>query len=179
MTHGLICPSIDFLKRAWEDAQNGIPAKDPVIWFQIPSVYDPTMAPRGKHSIALYFQYAPVKPKEGTWADIKQKEGERLIDIFSSYAPNFREILLDWEIFTPLDLENRMSLTDGNIRHLDMIPSQMLSSRPMLGWANYKTPVEGLYLCGGGTHPGGEVTGAPGHNAAQLIIQEIKKALTP
>jgi len=145
-----------------------------VIWFQIPSVYDPTMAPNGKHSISIYFQYSPVEFKGGEWNDIKQEEGERLIDIFSTYAPNFKDILINWTLFTPRDLEDRMYLTDGNIRHLDMIPSQMLSSRPMLGWANYKTPIQGLFLCGGGTHPGGEVTGAPGHNAAQVILQDTE-----
>lgn len=176
VAHGLMCPSIDYLKKAWEDAKAGVPARDPVIWFQIPSVYDPTMAPEGCHSIALYFQYAPVKPKAGEWIDIKQKEGARLIGYFTKcYAPNFREILLDWEIFTPVELESRMGLTDGNIRHLDMIPSQMLSARPMFGWANYETPVKGLYLCGGGTHPGGEVTGAPGHNAAKVVIEHFTR----
>ena len=101
--------------------------------------------------------------------------GERLIDTLARYAPDLRECLVDWQLFTPPDLEERVGLTDGNIRHLDIVPSQMLANRPMPGWASYRTPVRGLYLCGAGAHPGGEVTGAPGHNAAQVMLGDLSR----
>ena len=96
-----------------------------------------------------------------------------LIDEVSKYAPNFREAIIDWTLLTPEDIEERIGLTDGNIRHLDMVPQQMMSRRPLPGWSDYRTPVEGLYMCGAGTHPGGEVTGAPGHNAAHVVLGDL------
>ena len=98
----------------------------------------------------------------GSWPEMRQQFGERLIDEVTKYAPNFRDAIIDWTLLTPEDIEDRIGLTDGNIRHLDIIPQQILSRRPLPGWSDYRTPVEGLYLCGAGTHPGGEVTGAPG-----------------
>ena len=105
--------------------------------------------------------------------DVRQEEGEKLIDLLSTYAPNLRDALIDWAVFTPEDIEERVGLTDGNIRHLDIIPQQVLDRRPLPGWSDYRTPVHGLYMCGSGTHPGGEVTGAPGHNAAHVILQDL------
>ncbi len=95
-----------------------------------------------------------------------------IVDVLTDYAPNFRRALVDWRLFTPPDLEARVGLTAGSIRHLDIVPAQMFARRPLPGWAGYRTPLPGLYLCGAGTHPGGEVTSAPGHNAAQVILQE-------
>jgi phytoene dehydrogenase-like protein len=139
---------------------------------QIPTVYDPTLAPPGEHVLSIWVQYAPVHPTEGTWDDLRQRVGEELIAHLAAYAPNIRRVIRDWTLFTPLDLERRIGLTDGNIRHLDMIAGQMLWARPLPGWADYRTPIAGLYLCGAGTHPGGEVTGAPGHNAAQAVLAD-------
>ena len=110
---------------------------------------------------------------EGTWDERRQEVGEHLIDTLSQYAPNLRDIIVDWSLFTPIDLERRVGLTDGNIRHLDIVPSQFLAQRPLAGWAHYRTPIDKLYLCGAGTHPGGEVTGAPGHNAAAAILWDL------
>ena len=98
---------------------------------------------------------------------------KQLIDALCRYAPNLRDILVDWSLFTPVDIEHRVGLTDGNIRHLDIVPGQFFSERPLAGWANYRTPLPGLYLCGAGTHPGGEVTGAPGHNAAAAVLRDL------
>ena len=95
-----------------------------------------------------------------------------MIDAVTAYAPNFRRAIVDWQLFTPLDLERRVGLTDGNIRHIDIVPDQMFARRPLPGWAKYRTPVRGLYLCGAGTHPGGEVTGAPGYNAAHAVLAD-------
>ena len=104
---------------------------------------------------------------------LRRQVGERLIDTLEDYAPNLRDIIVDWSLFTPADIERRMAMTDGNIRHLDMVPSQLFAQRPLPSWANYRTPIGNLYLCGAGTHPGGEVTGAPGHNAAHMILKDI------
>ncbi len=99
--------------------------------------------------------------------------GEHLIDTLSEYAANLRDVIVDWSLFTPIDLKPRVGLTDGNIRHLDIVPSQFLALHPLAGWAHYRTPIDKLYLCGAGTHPGGEVTGAPGHNAAAAILRDL------
>jgi phytoene dehydrogenase-like protein len=168
-----ICPSVEYFASSWEDARHGRPSRTPVMEVQIPSVCDPTMAPAGHHVMSIWSLYAPVRLREGTWDGRRQEVGEHLIATLAQYIPNLRDILVDWSLFTPLDIERRVGMTDGNIRHLDIIPSQFLAARPLPGWAQYRTPITGLYLCGAGTHPGGEVTGAPGHNAAQVILADL------
>jgi phytoene dehydrogenase-like protein len=168
-----ICPSVAYFAGSWEDARHGRLSRTPVMEVQIPSVCDPTMAPAGHHVMSIWSLYAPVRPREGTWDERRREAGEHLIDTLAQYAPNLREILVDWSLFTPLDIERRVGMTDGNIRHLDIVPSQLFASRPLPGWANYRTPIAGLYLCGAGTHPGGEVTGAPGHNAARAVLADL------
>ena len=162
-----MCPSVEYFERSWDDARHGRPSSTPVMHMQIPSVHDKSLTPPGKHVLALWALYAPVQLREGTWDEAREQVGEQLIDTVAQYLPDFRESIIDWELFTPLDLERRVYLTDGNIRHLDITTQQLLSQR--LG---YRTPVEGLYLCGAGTHPGGEVTGAPGHNAARTVLRD-------
>jgi phytoene dehydrogenase-like protein len=168
-----ICPSIGYFERAWDDARHGRAPQAPVLDIQIPSGYDSTMAPAGKHVMSIWGLYAPVRLAEGSWDGKRREVGERVIDVLAGYAPDIRDCIVDWDLFTPPDLEARIGLTDGNIRHLDIVPDQFLASRPMLGWAHYRTPIRNFYLCGAGTHPGGEVTGAPGHNAAQVIISDF------
>ena len=167
-----ISPSVDYVERAWNDARAGLPSRDPVMSIQIPSIYDDTICPKGKHVLSIFSEYAPVHLASGTWDERRQEVGEALIDSVVAYAPNFRAAIREWKLFTPLDLERRVYLTDGNIHHLDATPGQMFSRRPLPGWAEYKTPIDGLWLCGAGTHPGGEVSGAPGHNAAHAILAE-------
>ena len=169
-----ISPSIGYFKQSWEDAKHGRPPRAPVMDIQIPSGYDPTMAPSGKHIMSIWALYAPVHLAEGTWDERREEMGEQMIDTLAQYAPDFPECIANWQLFTPQDIEARVGLTDGNIRHLDIVPGQFLATRPMPGWAHYRTPINGLYLCGAGTHPGGEVTGAPGHNAAQAILAEFR-----
>ena len=140
--------------------------------IQIPTVLDDTIAPAGQHILSAWVLYAPVRVADSSWDAVKQQTAEGLIDTLCEYAPNAREAIIDWDLFTPADLEERVGLTDGNIRHLDITSAQMLSRRP-----GYRSPIEGLYLCGAGTHPGGEVTGAPGHNAAHAVMQDL--GLTP
>ena len=168
-----ICPSVEYLQRAWYDARQGLPARRPMMEVQIPSAYDASHAPPGHHVMSIWGLYAPVHPAGGTWDDHREAVGEALIDTLAEYAPNLRGAILEWNLFTPLDIERRVGMTDGNIRHLDTIPGQYLSQRPLPEWANYRTPIAGLYLCGAGTHPGGEVSGAPGHNAAHAVLGDL------
>ncbi len=168
-----LCPSVEQSEITWNDAKNGRVPDTPIIQVQIPSVYDKTVAPDGRHVLSLWVLFLPTHVRDGSWAEERQGFGERLIDEVTKYAPNFRDAIIDWTLLTPEDIEERIGLTDGNIRHIDMIPQQMMSRRPLPGWSDYRTPVEGLYLCGAGTHPGGEVTGAPGHNAAHVVMEEL------
>jgi phytoene dehydrogenase-like protein len=111
---------------------------------------------------------------DGTWDDLRAPTAEHLIDSLATYMPDVRSHIRDWMLLTPADIEQRVGLTDGNIRHTDMVQGQMLADRPLPGWSDYRTPIADLYLCGAGTHPGGEVTGAPGHNAAHAILRDLQ-----
>jgi phytoene dehydrogenase-like protein len=168
-----ICPSTEGFLAAWQDAQAGRLPRAPLMEVQIPTVYDTALAPAGHHVVSVWALWAPVRLAEGSWEQRRREMGERLIDGLTAYAPNFRRALVDWMLLTPADIEARVGLTDGNIRHLDLVPAQLLARRPLPGWAHYRTPLAGLYLCGAGTHPGGEVTGAPGHNAARAILTDL------
>ena len=169
-----VSPSLGYVQSSWTDAQEGRPSRTPIMRIQIPSVYDHTLAPEGHHVMSLWVTYEPPHLKEGSWADHRQEVGEHPIDELSKYAPNLRNALIDWDILTPEDIEERIGMTDGNIRHIDIVPQQMLSRRPLPGWSDYRTPIDGLYMCGAGTHPGGEVTGAPGHNAAHAVLEDLE-----
>ncbi len=167
-----VCPSVEYFERSWDDAKSGRPSSSPIMFIQIPTVYDDTLTPPGKHVMSVWSMYAPVQLREGNWQDARQAVGEHLIDTISQYAPNLRDVMIDWELFTPVELEERVGLTDGNIRHLDITSQQMFAGRGSRDISGYRTPIEGLYICGGGAHPGGEVTGAPGHNAAHTLLRD-------
>ena len=173
LAYAKVSPSIAYFKQAWDDASHGRSPRGPVLDIQIPSGYDPTMAPPGKHVMSIWASYAPVRPADGTWDERREQTGEHLISVLAQYMPDIRDCLIDWRMFTPQDLEERVGLTDGNIRHLDIVAGQFFGVRPLPGWGYYRTPIGKLYLCGAGTHPGGEVTGAPGHNAARVILSDI------
>lgn len=168
-----LSPSIDQCQNAWNDAQNGRITETPIMQLQTPSVYDKTVAPEGHHVLSLWIYYLPPHLPDGPWSDMREQYGEWLIDYVTQFAPNFRDAIIDWMLLTPEDIEERIGLTDGNIRHLDMIPQQMMSRRPLPGWSDYRSPIKNLYLCGAGGHPGGEVTGAPGHNAAHIVLEDL------
>jgi phytoene dehydrogenase-like protein len=169
-----ICPSLDYYRKSWDDAMHGRITDSPVMSVQIPSVYDRTLVPGGGHVMSIWVQYAPVKPAAGEWTEeLARQAGEMLIGTLERYAPNIRQVIRDWVCFTPADIERRVGMTDGNIRHIDMVAGQLLNQRPLPGWSDYRTPVENLYLCGADTHPGGEVTGAPGHNAAHAVLKAL------
>ena len=168
-----LCPSVENPERSWNDAKHGRVPDTPIIQVQIPTVYDPTVAPEGGHVLSMWVFFVPPHIRDGSWEEMRRPFGEWLIDELTKYAPNFRDAIIDWTLLTPEDIEERIGLTDGNIRHIDVIPQQMLSRRPLPGWSDYRTPIEGLFLCGAGTHPGGEVTGAPGHNAAHVVLEQL------
>jgi phytoene dehydrogenase-like protein len=171
-----ICPSVDYFRQSWSDARAGRPSRTPLMSVQIPTVYDPSLAPDGTHVMSIWVQYAPVRPVDAPWDDLRHAAGKHLIDTLAIYAPDIRTCIRDWMLLTPFDIEQRVGLTDGNIRHVDMVLGQMLADRPLSGWSDYRTPIRDLYLCGAGTHPGGEVTGAPGHNAAHAVLRDLRAA---
>ncbi len=168
-----ICPSIEYVERAWDDAKYGYPSKSPLLELTIPTMYDPSLAPDGKHIMGIFVQYAPYTLADGQhWDDLREPFGDRIFDLIEEYCPGFKESVDDRMILTPLDMERRFGLTGGNIFHGEMSLDQMFVMRPLAGWANYRTPIRNLYLCGSGTHPGGGVMGAPGHNCAREILQD-------
>jgi len=164
-----IAPSLEHFGRAHADAMSGEPAREPIVHLQIPTVYDRALTERDGHIVSMWTLYAPPHLAHGSWDSRRQEVGEHLIDHVTEFIPNFRHDIRDWRLFTPQDMERDVGLTDGNIRHLDTVPEQFLDRRPLHN-AGYATPIKGLYLCGAGTHPGGEVSGAPGHNAAHAVL---------
>jgi phytoene dehydrogenase-like protein len=167
-----ICPSIEYVERAWDDAKYGRPSERPMLELTMPTTYDPSLAPPGKHIMGIFLQYAPYTLREGTWDELRQPFFERVLNVMEEYIPNIRSIVVESQVLTPLDLERRFGITGGNIFHGEMSLDQMFVMRPAAGWARYRTPVRGLYLCGSGAHPGGGVMGAPGYNAAREIISD-------
>lgn len=165
-----ICPDQDYIERAYDDAKYGRPSARPVLECTIPSVVDPTVAPPGQHLMSMFVQYAPYALREGTWDDLRDSFADRCFDVVEEYAPNFKRSVLARQVLTPLDLERVFNLTGGNIFQGAMIPSQLFSFRPVPGYASYRTPIRGLYLCGAAAHPGGGVMGTPGLNAAREIL---------
>ncbi len=166
-----ICPSIEYVERAWDDAKYGRPSERPLLELTIPTMYDATLAPAGKHIMGIFLQYAPYTLSEGTWDELREPFGDRVMELIAEYAPNIRSIVEHRQVLTPLDLERRFGITGGNIFHGEMSLDQMFAMRPAAGWARYKTPVRGLYLCGSGAHPGGGVMGAPGYNCAREMLR--------
>ncbi len=173
-----VCPSMDYIDCAWEDARDGRPSEHPMLECTIPTAYDDSIAPPGKHIMCIFAQYAPYKLKDAQW-DSKAKErfADRCIEALAEYAPNIKEIILHRQVISPLDLEQEYGLTGGNIFHGEMALDQLFFIRPVAGWARYRTPIRNLYLCGSGTHPGGGVMGAPGYNAAREILKDWKRGI--
>ena len=166
-----ICPSIEYVERAWDDAKYGCPSQRPLLELTIPTLYDPSLAPAGRHIMGIFLQYAPYTLREGTWDELREPFADRIISLIEEYAPNIRSIIEHRQMLTPLDLERRFGITGGNIFHGEMSLDQMFVMRPVAGWARYRTPVAGLFLCGSGAHPGGGVMGAPGYNCAREILK--------
>ncbi len=166
-----ICPSIEYVERAWDDAKYGRASERPLLELTIPTMYDASLAPPGKHVMGIFLQYAPYTLREGTWDELREPFGDRVISLIEEYAPNIRQIIEHRQVLSPLDLERRFGITGGNIFHGEMSLDQMFVMRPVAGWARYRTPITGLYLCGSGAHPGGGVMGAPGFNCAREMLK--------
>ena len=168
-----ISPSLEYLERAYDDAKYGAISSAPYLEVSIPSRADPAVAPDGKHLASIVMQYAPFTLREGGWDDAARVAlGDAVVRTLARYAPNIEAIIEDRHVLTPLDLQDRFSLTEGNIYHGEMTLDQLLFMRPVPGASRYRAPVPGLYLCGSGTHPGGGVTGVPGFNAAREILKD-------
>jgi phytoene dehydrogenase-like protein len=170
----IIGPTLRYLDEAYLDARAHGWARKPVVEMVIASTLDPTLAPAGQHVASLFVQHvAPQLPAGRSWDDAKAEFAELVIDTISEWAPNFRASVLGRQILSPLDLERRFGLIDGDIFHGQLSLDQLFSARPVLGYADYRMPVANLYLCGAGAHPGGGVTGVPGRNAAREIIRDF------
>jgi len=168
-----IGPSLRYLERAYDDAKYGRISAEPYLEAFIPSIHDSGMAPPGQHVMSVLVQYVPHHLRAGAWDDTKRNElGDLVVKTLAAYAPNAESAVLHRQVLTPLDLEATYGLTEGNIYHGEMTLDQLFLMRPVPGWARYRTPIDNLYLCGAGAHPGGGVTGAPGYNAAQVILKD-------
>jgi phytoene dehydrogenase-like protein len=172
--HGTIhiCPGFDYLERAFDDAKYGQPSQAPILEITVPSTVDATVAPPGRHIMSIFVQYAPYHLRQGNWDEIKEAFADRCLEIVGQYAPNVPRAVLHRQVLSPLDLEREFSLTGGNIFQGAMTLPQLFCFRPVPGYANYRTPIRGLYLCGAATHPGGGVMGACGYNAAREILRD-------
>jgi phytoene dehydrogenase-like protein len=167
----IIGPSLGYMEDAFHDAKCFGWSRAPIVEMLIPSTIDDTLAPRGQHVASLFCQYvAPQLPDGQSWDDRREEVADLMIDTVERYAPGFRQSVLGRQVLTPLDLERIFGLVGGDIFHGTLSLNQLFSARPMLGYGDYRTPVKGLYICGSGTHPGGGVTGAPGHNAAREML---------
>jgi phytoene dehydrogenase-like protein len=170
-----LVPSLEFAERCYDIAKFGeIPEE---LWVDcvVSSNADPSLAPAGKHILTCFVQYVPYHLRQGTWDENRELLGNRVIKKIAEYAPNVPNAIVARQVLTPLDLERTYGLTEGNIFHGDLRLEQLFFMRPVAGWSQYRTPVDGLYLCGAGAHPGGGVTGAPGHNAAHQVLRDWKK----
>jgi phytoene dehydrogenase-like protein len=170
----ILAPSLSYMEQAYRDCVSSGWSRMPIIEIVIPSTLDDSLAPRGAHVASLFCQHVTPQFADGsTWDQHRETVADLMIDTVEAYAPGFKASVIARQSFSPLDLERIFGLPNGDIFHGAMTLDQLFSARPMLGFADYRMPVAGLYLCGSGAHPGGGVTGAPGHNAAQAVIADL------
>ena len=175
----IMAPSLAYMDRAHADARAHGWSREPIVEMLIPSVLDDSLAPPGRHVASLFCQHFNPQLAEGrSWADHRDVAADLIIDIVNRYAPNFKASVIGRQVLSPLDLENIFGLPNGDIMHGSLGLDQIFSARPLLGHADYRTPVKGLYLCGSGAHPGGGVTGAPGYNAAREILRDLRRKVS-
>jgi phytoene dehydrogenase-like protein len=167
-------PGIDYLERAFDESKYGNFSRAPYLEIAVPSLTDPSLAPAGQHVMSVYMQYAPYKLNDANWRELRGALGDTVIKTIAQYAPDLPGKILQTQVITPLDLEETYGLTGGQIFHGELALDQIFTMRPMLDWARYRTPIENLYLCGSGTHPGTGLTGASGANAAREIVKDLK-----
>ncbi len=170
-----IGPEIDYLEHAFDDAKYGAFSRQPVLDIAIPSVADPTLAPPGRHVMSILSQFAPYNLKDGNWNSQREALGDAVVKTLASCAPDLPGLILHRQVITPLDLEETYALTGGHIFHGELSLDQLFAMRPIFGWAQYRTPVAALYLCGSGTHPGTGLDGLSGRNAAREILKDWRK----
>jgi phytoene dehydrogenase-like protein len=167
------------MERAYFDAREYGYSRQPIVEMLIPSTVDDSLAPKGMHVASLFCQHFDPQPTGKSWDELREQAADTIIETVNRYAPNFKASVLGRLALSPLDLENRFGLIGGDIFHGALGLDQLFSARPMLGHADYRGPLKGLYMCGAGTHPGGGVTGAPGHNAAREILRDRGKRWWP
>jgi phytoene dehydrogenase-like protein len=170
-----IGPDIDYLERAFDVAKYGDCSPSPYMDITIPSLTDSSLAPAGAHVMSIHVQFAPYNLKSGGWNSRREDFGDTVVNCLAEYAPKLKQLIVGRQIITPLDLEQIYGLSGGHIMHGEQTLDQFFTFRPLIGWAQYRTPISGLYLCGAGTHPGGGLTGGPGANAAREIIKDFRK----
>ena len=169
-------PDLDYLERAFDASKYGELSPDPMLDVAIPSLADPSLCPPGRHVMSVYVQFAPYKlARNGDWTALRDSVGTTVLRTLEHYAPGIGSLIEDGQILTPLDLEAQYGLTGGHIMHGELSLDQLWMMRPVLGWAHYRSPIEGLFLCGAGTHPGGGLTGASGRNAARAVVGALNK----
>ncbi|HMD98510.1 MAG TPA: NAD(P)/FAD-dependent oxidoreductase [Terriglobia bacterium] len=171
-----IGPEIDYLERAFDDSKYGSFSQQPVLDITIPSVTDSSLAPPGKHVMSIAVQFAPYKLKSGDWNSQRGALGDAVVRTLGAYAPDLPGLIQHRQVITPLDLEETYGITGGHIFHGELSLDQLFTMRPLLGWARYRTPIQGLYLCGSGTHPGNGLTGLSGLNSSREIVKDWKKS---
>jgi phytoene dehydrogenase-like protein len=169
-----IGPEIDYLERAFDASKYGEFSSEPYLDITIPSLNDPSLAPEGKHVMSVHVQFAPYKLKQGDWTTRREEFAENALDVLEKYAPGVRESIVAAQVITPLELERDYGVSGGHIHHGEQTLDQFFTFRPLIGWAQYRTPLKRLYLCGAGTHPGGGLTGLNGANAAREIARDFK-----
>jgi phytoene dehydrogenase-like protein len=171
-----VTDTLDMVERAYDDWKEGRWSRAPYIDMLLPSQIDPTMAPNGKHYMSVFVQYCPYSLADGPWTPEKRRAfGDTVIDTIARQSPDFRDLILHAEIRTPYELEQEVGLTEGNIFQGELTFDQLLFNRPVPGYAQYRAPLRGMYMCGSSTHPGGGVMGAPGYNAAGAILRDLKR----
>ena len=168
----MITPSLDYMEQAWDEAKYGRPSSRPFTHFIIQSATDPSLAPPGHHTVSLWGHHIPYRI-EGDIGAAREALAERMTALIGEYAPNFPASVLARQVWLPVDIERRYGMTGGQIFHGDLMPDQVLWGRPFVGAGGHRTPVRGVYLCGAGTHPGGDVNGAPGFNAAMAVLHDL------
>ena len=168
-----ISPSIPYLEKAYDAAKYGRFSAKPYLDIRIPSLTDPTFAPEGQHVMSISAQYAPYQLRDGRWDDQRDNLRDTILDTLAEYAPKIKEHILHHQLLTPADLESKYGLHEGAIYHGEMMFDQLLFMRPVPGWGQYRTPIDNMYVCGAGSHPGGGITGKPGRLAAQQILNQM------
>jgi phytoene dehydrogenase-like protein len=167
--------SMDYIERAFDSSKYGEFSRDPYLEFTFPTVADSSLAPEGKHIMSIYAQYAPYKLRSGTWETRSTELGDCILRTLDPYMPDLKNRILHQQVITPADIETTYGATGGHVFHGELTLEQFFTMRPLLGWARYRSPIDGLYMCGSGTHPGSGLNGVSGANAAREVIKDLRK----